>query len=65
MRVQIEQHLNQWCLVCLCNDQVICAFATNKLIEVIDLANQLQLHIDNIDELPLPQYKIGDYNEVA
>ena len=28
-----------------------------KLVYAIDLANLLQLHITNIDELPLPQYK--------
>lgn len=36
--------------------QVLRLFTVHKLIEALDLASQLQLHVDNIQELPLTQY---------
>lgn len=59
MRVEIVQVLSQWCIVCTFNGQVLWALAADKLIEAIDLANTLQIHVDNIDSLPLNQYSQG------
>lgn len=36
--------------------QVLRTFTVGPLIEVIELASLLQLHVDNIAELPLSQY---------
>lgn len=59
MKVIIKPWFGEW-ILCITRDrQVIRSFTAKRLIEVIDVANLLQLHISNIDELPLNQYKQG------
>jgi predicted restriction endonuclease len=41
---------------CQTDIQVLKLYTVNRLIEALDLATQLQLHIDNIETLPLTQY---------
>lgn len=40
------------------NGQVFKTWPVRKLIHAIDLANTLQLHVDNITELPITQYAL-------
>ncbi len=56
MNVVISLILGHWVLCISKNDQVIKAYASEKLIDALDLANLLQLHVSNIAELPLTQY---------
>lgn len=59
MRVTINQSLDVWVLCISFGDRVIKAYTRPRLIEVLDVAYVLQLHIDNVDELPLNQYLQG------
>ena len=38
--------------------QVFNTLSRDRLIEVLELASELQVHVDNISELPLTQYCI-------
>ena len=38
--------------------QVLRTFTAPKLIHVLDVANALQVHVDNIAELPISQYAL-------
>lgn len=40
------------------NVQVLKMWTVNRLIEAIDMATLLQLHVDNINELPLSQHAL-------
>lgn len=55
--VLVVQWHNQWQLVFLINGQVSKSYTRKKLIEVLDLANELQVHVSNADCLPLSQYR--------
>ncbi len=57
MQVIIKQLYGVWILSVENSEQVIWFYTDRRLISVIDMANTLQLHITNISELPLNQYK--------
>lgn len=40
------------------DSQVIRLFTVSRLIEALELASTLQLHVDNISELPVSQYAL-------
>lgn len=56
MSVTINQSLETWVLCFSLNGQVINSYTVKKLLEAIELASVLQVHIDNINDLPLRQY---------
>lgn len=56
MSVTINQSLETWVLCFSLNDQVINSYTVTKLLDAIELASVLQVHIDNINDLPLRQY---------
>lgn len=60
MQVTINQSLDTWVLCITSGDQVIRAYTVNRLIDALDMACTLQLHVDNEDELPLRQYYKGE-----
>lgn len=51
----IQWHLQSFCSK---SDQVYMLLTFPKLIQAIETASALQLHIDNIDTLPLTQYNM-------
>ncbi len=57
MRVTINQSLDKWVLCFHVDEIVYNSFTFNKLIEALECASLLKIHIANIDDLPLPQYK--------
>ncbi len=64
-QVTINQAINCWVLCIQIDGQLIRSYSATKLIDVIGLATTLQLHITNIDELPLSQYlNQGDENGI-
>lgn len=57
IKVEIKNKCNgTWFLVMSKDSRVIKFWSFNRLIQAIDTACTLQLHVDNIDELPLNQY---------
>jgi hypothetical protein len=48
-----QWHLQSFCPV---RGHVFMLLTFERLIQAIEAAYQLQIHIDNIDDLPLPQY---------
>lgn len=54
--VEIQRVCNVWTLIVSINDQVILSCTDKRLNRLIDTASALQMHISNIDELPLKQY---------
>lgn len=58
MKTTINQALDTWVLCIQTNEQLYKSLTFEKLIDAIDCASMLQLHVDNIDDLPLPQYKV-------
>lgn len=59
MKVTINQSLNCWVLCISRNEQVLKVYTRKTLVALIDVACVLQLHVDNISELPLTQYLGG------
>ncbi len=59
MKVTIVKILNQWVLSIGTDQQIYKAYTFNKLIDAIDTASCLQIHIDNECELPIKQYGKG------
>lgn len=55
-RVSIYPVLDQWVLVITGNGHLYYSFTAKRLLSCIGVASSLQLHISNIDELPLTQY---------
>lgn len=71
-RLEIRQGQSQdWHLISLRDGQVFRVWSHSRLIEAIETACTLQLHIDNIAELPVSQYLLQSegtgrvYNAVA
>lgn len=60
VKVTINQSLNVWVLCISFGDRVIRAYTRKRLIDVLDVACKLQLHVDNANELPLNQYLNGE-----
>lgn len=56
MRVLIERQFGMWALNVYRNGYLIKTLTYKRLIMAIDAASTLQLHIDNIETLPLTQY---------
>ncbi len=56
MRVTIYGQTGNWVLSIARNGQVIKLWTLETLYEAIQLASELQLHVDNINELALSQY---------
>ncbi len=54
--VEVQRVCNVWTLLVVINSQAYELFTDTRLTYVIDAASLLQLHISNIDELPLNQY---------
>lgn len=59
LTVNIRLIVTQWVLVIEDVHKVYRAWPCNKLIEALDMACVLQLHVDNETELPLRQYSKG------
>lgn len=59
MKTYIRYVVTQWVLTIESADQVVYAKPCRRLIEAIDTACSLQLHVDNLNELPLNQYQGG------
>lgn len=57
MKTTIQSILNSWVLTIESDDQIMFA-RHGRLIELIDLACTLKLHVDNISTLPLNQYQV-------
>jgi hypothetical protein len=55
-RVEVQRICSWWVLMFISNDQVNYAYTDKKLINVLDVANSLQVHIDNNLDLPIKQY---------
>lgn len=59
-KVEIKNKCNgTWFLLLSKDSTVIRFWSFNRLIEAIDMASMLQLHVDNVSELPLQQYNQG------
>ncbi len=58
-KVYIIQTEAKWSLRIKKGDQVFRVWQFKRLIEAIEMASALQLHIDNIESLPLNQYSKG------
>ncbi len=56
MRATIVSYHGLWVLRFKLNGQMIKSYTFKRLIEAIDTASVLQLHVSNIDALPLTQY---------
>lgn len=54
--VNIKQVRFGWTLTITVKGQLIKSWTFKKLIEALDTACVLQVHVDNADELPLNQY---------
>lgn len=55
--VEIKNKCNgTWFLVMSRDGQVIKFWSFTKLIHALETASLLQLHVDNVNELPLSQY---------
>ena len=54
--VLIVKKGTNWSLTVKNRHQLIKVWTFPRLIEAIDMANQLQFHVSNIDSLPLNQY---------
>lgn len=59
MRTVIFKLFNVWVLSVESDEQVYFAYTARTLIQAIGMASDLQLHITNIDQLPLNQYNQG------
>lgn len=64
MKTTIKTILNAWVLTIESADDKILFARHGRLIELIDLACTLGLHIDNISTLPLNQYQVIDHKGV-
>jgi hypothetical protein len=61
MKVLILRKENGWELSINSWDHgLLNSWTCPKLIDIIDMANILKIHIDNVDELPLNQYVIQE-----
>lgn len=58
MRVEINQSIGAWLLVVKHNGIVVKTWSHKRLIEALDTACRLQLHVDNENELPIRQYNL-------
>lgn len=56
MQVTINQSLDLWVLCIASGEHVIISWTFTRLMEAIDMASLLQLHVDNVADLPLEQY---------
>ncbi len=56
MRVLVVQKSGFWLLVFKNRDQVSRSYTFKRLLQAIEQASILQLHISNIEALPLTQY---------
>ncbi len=56
VRIIKLQACGTWALIVQSDSQLLNYFTTARLIEALELACTLQLHVDNTDELPLNQY---------
>lgn len=62
MKVFVNKIMSVWVLTFETEDQVVRTIQHRTLIDAINTANILMVHIDNIDQLPLTQYyKAPDY----
>ncbi len=59
MKAYVRPIMGRWVFTIESTDQVVYSKLCNRLIEAIDTACNLQLHIDNVNELPLNQYQGG------
>lgn len=59
MIVRIEYQYGVWVLWLMRDQHVIKSYTFKRLIQAIDAACALQLHVNNLDELPLKQYANG------
>lgn len=60
VKATINQSNDCWVLCLLINDQVIKSYTFDRLIEALDCACLLQIHVSNESDLPLNQYyKVG------
>lgn len=57
-QVNIKRILDRWVLYTETDNKVIKVIGTGKLIDLINLASQLQMHVSNVAELPLKQYGV-------
>jgi hypothetical protein len=57
MKTLIVKHNENWHLNLTLNGNVIKSYTFKRLVLAIERASELQLHVNNIDELPLTQYK--------
>lgn len=55
---EVFQSGTNWHLMLSIDDRVTNLWSKGKLIEVVELASCLQIHITNLSELPLTQYSI-------
>ncbi len=56
MKILIKPRRGVWVLLLVNNDHLIKSFTFKRLIDAINTASELQLHVSNIAELPLTQY---------
>lgn len=61
MRVEVLKLSDGWWLVIGTSDQLLTTIRHERLIDAIETANALQLHITNRNELPISQYKTHIY----
>lgn len=55
MKVTITQSFDLWILV-IQSDSTYRIFPHQRLVEALETASTLKVHVDNIDELPVSQY---------
>jgi hypothetical protein len=54
--VEVQRICSTWALIVSIDGQVMFTYTDRQLINVIGMASSLQMHIDNLSELPLNQY---------
>jgi len=57
LKVYIRSIVGVWCLTFETDLQVTKAYTFKTLLEALDVAGALQLHVDNVNDLPLNQYR--------
>jgi hypothetical protein len=57
LKVYIRSIVGVWCLTIETDLQVTKAYTFKTLLEALDVAGALQLHVDNVNDLPLNQYR--------
>lgn len=55
-RVEVQLICSRWVLLAVFPEYTFVLCTSRKLIDILDTASSLQMHISNSDELPLKQY---------